>query len=405
MRAQEKKTPEMQFIMDEKGNLVYYNPNSSVTDFKILPDGRISCYENGKIFLFDKSMHRIDSLSCVNGAETDPHDFTVLPNGHFLMIGARTAEEDLSKLFLFTKEKIAGSKKAKVKYGVIQEFDAQKNLVYEWNSRPWFAIENMDPFALKDSAKVDLTHFNSIEPLADGNFLVSARYSNEIVKVTREDGSIAWRLGGRLNQFHFSGDTVPFIGQHDARILPNGHLTLFDNGYDDRSNKHNARALEYAIDEKAKTATLVWSYTWPGELVSESTGNTQRLANGNTLVNFGQILDFTSCTMFTVVDPNGKSVFDLTFADTLGTYRAFFYPGEPLQLPRPQVSCKWEDEGFQLSVDCNNSCCWSTGENSNSILVTKPGTYYVLVPFLSGGYIGSVPVTITAEMIRRKSLE
>lgn len=187
MRAQEKKTPEMQFIMDEKGNLVYYNPNSSVTDFKILPDGRISCYENGKIFLFDKSMHKIDSLSCVNGAETDPHDFTVLPNGHYLMIGARTAEEDLSKLFLFTKEKIAGSKKAKVKYGVIQEFDAQKNLVYEWNSRPWFKIENMDPFALKDSAKVDLTHFNSVEPLADGNFLVSARYSNEIVKVNRED--------------------------------------------------------------------------------------------------------------------------------------------------------------------------------------------------------------------------
>jgi hypothetical protein len=68
-----------------------------------------------------------------------------------------------------------------------------------------------------------------------------------------------------------------FLGQHDARFLPNGNITLFDNGYGPEELKHNVRALEYKLNEKKKEARLVWSYAHPTKIISEATGSAQRL--------------------------------------------------------------------------------------------------------------------------------
>ena len=93
-----------------------------------------------------------------------------------------------------------------------------------------------------------------------------------------ETGSVVWAEHG------------PWIGQHDAQFLNNGHLLVFDN----KGAASGSRVLE--LDPQ--TQAFPWSY--PGEsdpaFFSNERGECQRLPNGNTLIVVsaaGQILEVT----------------------------------------------------------------------------------------------------------------
>jgi hypothetical protein len=62
---------------------------------------------------------------------------------------------------------------------------------------------------------------------------------------------------------------------------------VFDNGL--RHNPPHSRAAEYAINESAKTATLVWEYEPQPMVFASFIGSVGRLSNGNTLVGFGAL--------------------------------------------------------------------------------------------------------------------
>jgi hypothetical protein len=50
--------------------------------------------------------------------------------------------------------------------------------------------------------------------------------------------------------------------------------------------------VEYALDQTAKTATMVWEYVPSAPLFNQFTGSVQRLTNGNTVVgwtNYGWV--------------------------------------------------------------------------------------------------------------------
>ncbi len=113
-------------------------------------------------------------------------------------------------------------------------------------------------------AVVDPYHCNSIDLDMDGNLLVSARQMNSIFMVSKSTGAILWKMGGAT----FTRDGAPYIalendpmntfhGQHDARLLPEGGGSLFD---DQTGHVGPARAVAYAIDADAGTASVVWQY-------------------------------------------------------------------------------------------------------------------------------------------------
>ena len=93
-------------------------------------------------------------------------------------------------------------------------------------------------------------------------------------------------MGGKHNEFTFVNDSIGFSHQHAIRRFANGHLMLFDNG-----NFHAlqfSRAMEYAVDESLKTASLVWQYRHsPADIYGQAMGYAQRLDNGNTLIGWG----------------------------------------------------------------------------------------------------------------------
>ncbi len=145
---------------------------------------------------------------------------------------------------------------------------------------------------------LDYTHVNAvaIDP-TDNNLLTSFRHTSEIVKINRSTGQVMWRLGGKMNQFTFINEheeNAPFytVGQHDVHRLANGNLLYFDNGnltggstYP--SPRSYSRAVEYALDEVNKTATLVWEYRHVPDIVANCQGSVKRMANGNTLIDWG----------------------------------------------------------------------------------------------------------------------
>lgn len=403
MKNRKQKLPGQEMIIDGAGHLVYYRKKKYESDFKIHPNGLISYFEKDKFTILNSQFKIVDSVGCTNSYETDPHDLIILSNGHYLLTGMKTRKEDLSKYPIFINKKTPGSKNGKIRYGIVQEFDSNKKLIFEWDSEPYFQIENIDPIYLNDTNMLDVTHFNSVEIDKDANIIISARSTNEVVKISKHDGKILWRFGGKLNDYKLINDSILFLGQHDARIIKNGHLTIFDNGYGNDHKMHNARALEYKLDEKRKTAKLVWFYEYDKPLISEGTGNAQRLSNGNTLVNFGKVLNESPNITFVEVDRKKNKIFELYFNDTIGSYRVFHYSNLPFELPQPSlvVNC----DGGVCNISVNNdysSYEWSTGEKTKGIAVHTSGIYYVYVPFGEGAFLSSVPLKITDEMLRRR---
>ena len=158
------------------------------------------------------------------------------------------------------------------------------------------AIANTKTMRLADEVpfdpRADPLHTNSLDVLNEqtarfipgakpGNVLLSFRNLNMLAVMDLDSDTIVWALRGSWR------------GQHGAKVLPNGHILMFDN--QGGLMKHGrSRALEIAPD----TGAIVWSFegTDNDPLDSENRGGAQRLANGNTLISestAGRILEVT----------------------------------------------------------------------------------------------------------------
>ncbi|MDQ2890683.1 MAG: aryl-sulfate sulfotransferase [Gemmatimonadota bacterium] len=157
-------------------------------------------------------------------------------------------------------------------------------LVNGWSQ--WAPSDYADAFSA-----YDLDHPNAITFDRDGQPMISYRNEDAIIKVDSMTHAVIWQLGGKRNQFTFVNDPLGgFSGQHSIRVLPNGHLLMLDNGTN--HSPKLSRIVEYTLDARARTATLVWQYTPSPPIFNTFTGSAQRLANGNTIAgwtNFGLV--------------------------------------------------------------------------------------------------------------------
>lgn len=383
-----------QLILDRLGKIVWYRvfPGSAqgttTYDFTIQPDGRMSYYSiaRNKFFVMDSSFTVKDTIDAVNGFDLDVHDLQFLPNGHYLLLAQETRIMNLTGYHFFGfSHNLPGSANAEVIGVVIQEFDENKNLVWEWKGHDHFAFGDVDPLFLFNPNKVDWTHANAVEQDDDGNILLSCRHFDEITKIDRQTGAIIWRLGGKRNQFTCTNDPLKFSGQHDIRRISNGNITLLDNG-----NYHVpqlARALEYQLDEASKTATLVWDYSYNSSLYSIAVGNHQVLPDGNHLIDFGATPE--GLPWLVLVKPDKSVVMEISCAGSYTSYRAFNYDTLPWVLPQPLIDCYKSGSDYFLEAEGGHSqYLWSTGDTAQTIRVNGPGEYWVFVPY-GEGYLSS----------------
>ncbi len=303
-----------------------YSPNN-IYDFKVQKvNGKItySDYVKHMFYMLDTNYLIIDSFYTGNGYVTDEHDLQLLENGHYLILSYDPQIVNMSQIY-------PGGDTAAVVIGlIVQELDANKNVVFQWRSWDYFSI--LDATNINFTAgEIDYVHGNAVEKDFDGNLMISSRNMDEITKINRQNGNIIWRLGGKKNQFTFINDTIGFNRQHDIRRISNGNITLYDNG-----NFHSpsfSRAVEYQINETSKTVTLVWEYRNNPRIYAPAMGNVQRLPNGNTVIGWG----FTNNAMSEVTH-TGTKVMHVKLPQFVQTYRAFRFPWKeeiPTILPNP----------------------------------------------------------------------
>jgi hypothetical protein len=140
-------------------------------------------------------------------------------------------------------------------------------------------------------------------------------------------------MGGKNNQFDLNG-MEPFYHQHDIRRIPNGHLTLFDN--------HNqvvptySRGLELAVDEQARSLTLVREFRANPDTYAFATGSHRTLPNGNHLIGWGT----SPTTALTEFAPDGSIVLQMSLTTPYINYRTIRAPwvGRPTTKPTVVVA-------------------------------------------------------------------
>lgn len=117
-----------------------------------------------------------------------------------------------------------------------------------------------------------------------------------VVEVDRETGELVGQYGNAPGSWAFAPpvssppDAWGFGFQHFPNYSPSGTLMLSSHmpGYEETSNPvANQHAfLEFAVDRDTQTLTEVWRYT-EGPEWAHAKGMAVRLANGNTLANYG----------------------------------------------------------------------------------------------------------------------
>jgi hypothetical protein len=390
-----------QLILDKFGRIIFYriiakDMNLTPTiDFKLQPNGWISYYNTNraKHYIMDSTFTVIDSIQCANGFQTDQHDLQILPGNHYLIFGDEIRIMNLTSYHYFGINHTApGGANAQVTGVVIQEFNENKEMIWQWKSLDHYQFGDVDPVWLFNPNKVDWTHANAVEKDQDGNILISLRHFNEITKIDYSTGNILWRLGGKQNQFTFPNDTIGFTGQHDIRRVSDTSVSIFNNGQ--YTVPSRSSAIEYSLDESNKIATLVWEYVYDSSMYSGACGNHQYIENGNHLVDFG-FTNAVDLPWMVVVKPDKSKILEIDFPSGYISYRAFNYLALPWELNRPNISCqKIGSEYYLVAEPGHTEYLWSTGETTSSIQITDTGEYRVFVPYGSG-YLSSEYMIIT----------
>src|SRR5918995_992296 len=281
----------------------------------------------GEYKIFDSSYREIARLTAGNGYNGDHHEFLISPQDTALITIYNAVPRDLTS--------VGGSKDSVAWQGIVQELDIHTGeVLFEWRSIDHVALEETYVTPSEDHYPgIDYFHLNSIDVEPDNNLLISARETSAVYKIDRKSGEIIWRLGGKKSDFQM-GEGTRFAFQHDARRLPDGTISIFDNGslvFDNGTPRavEDSRAIVLDVDEKRMTASLVHEYTHPDGQKADAAGNTQVLPNSNVFVGWGRALAISEFS------PEGELLFDLMLPAENRSYRAFRFPWSGIPDDRP----------------------------------------------------------------------
>ena len=325
-------------IVDDRGEVVWFRP----LRHPILPTSRAMNFEvqtyrgrpvltwgetPGEYVIFDDSYQEIARFSAANGYNGDHHEFLISPQDTALITINNAVPMDLSS--------VGGSRDSVALQGIAQELDIETGeVLFEWHSLDHVGLDETYVTPSEDHYPgIDYFHINSIDVDHDNNLLISARETSAVYKIDRNSGEVMWRLGGKKSDFEM-GEGARFSYQHDARRLPDGTISIFDNGTTVFHNGipkavEESRAIVLELDEQKMRASLVSEYTHPDEQHADAAGNTEVLENGNVFVGWGRALAISE------FGHDGKLLFDLRLPPENRSYRAFRFEwsGHPEERP------------------------------------------------------------------------
>ncbi|KAJ5297784.1 hypothetical protein PENANT_c012G09208 [Penicillium antarcticum] len=233
--------------------------------------------------------------------------------------------------------------------GIFQEVDIKSGKVlFEWGSIDHVPPSESDvPLGINsivgngqsNATPWDYFHINSVDKFPNGDYLISARHTSAIYRVSGQNGAVIWRLGGTNSTIQTTD--YNFSAQHDARVNDENSthtvLSLFDNGSNGfRNTSLTSSGMIVAIDRQSSTSTLLTRFQAPAPgLLSSSQGNFQLLSNGHGFIGWGSIPSFSEHT------PDGTPIYFATLIDTDAmNYRAFKYNWTATPADAPAIAAQ-----------------------------------------------------------------
>ncbi len=115
-----------------------------------------------------------------------------------------------------------------------------------------------------------------------GTFLISFYNLNSVAEVNIADGSTVRSFGDVKNSYEFTDSNISFDFQHHPTWTSRGGLMITSS---DPPGETWAR--EFEVNETDETITQIWTYGEGEGLRASTIGEATRLANDNTLINWG----------------------------------------------------------------------------------------------------------------------
>jgi hypothetical protein len=323
-------------IYDNAGNLVWFHPLSggeAAADFRTQTyrgkpvltwwQGHTITfgYGLGEGLIADSHYKTIAHVRTGNGLKADEHEFKLTPQGSAYLMAYSPVVASMTSA--------GGPASGIVLDCVIQQIDIRTGLVmWEWHSLGHVDVSESysSPPNLATNA-YDYFHINSLAVDSHGNFLISARNTWALYEINARSGAVMWRLGGKKSTFTL-GAGVGFAYQHNAQLLPNGEISL----YDDEGTppvKPPSRGEVIKLDSAHKTATLAAQFARTPSLLSFCCGSAQALSGGNWLVGWGGLPNITE------FDAQGQMIFDAQLPPGDTSYRVYreVWSGQPSEAP------------------------------------------------------------------------
>ena len=345
--------PSGPMITEESGNLVWFHPLAKGTEATNLQvqqldgqpvlswwRGRIppQGFGQGEEIIEDSSYEQIARVHAGNGYLADLHEFHITPQGTALLSVSDPIDCNLSAL--------GGPAGGAVTDNIFQEIDLKTGLVRrEWDSLDHVGLSESYSSATSSSTiwPFDYFHLNSIDEQPDRTTLISARNTSALYELDTLTGQVSSEIGGRRSSVKLSPGAATAY-QHDATVLANGTISVFDNGAVPKVHAQS-RGLLLAVNAKTRTDSVLAQYEHPTPpLSSDSQGNIQPLENGNLFIGWGAepyLSEFTA---------GGRLLYDAHMHGSYESYRTYRFqwagtPSEP-----PAIAASTAGSGGPVTV-------------------------------------------------------
>jgi len=323
-------------IYEEDGELVWFHPlpkkteatNLQVQQYDGQPvltwwQGRIppQGFGQGEEVIDSSSYKEIGRVRAGNGDLADLHEFHITPQNTAILTVFQPIACNLSFL--------GGPSDGAVTDSLFQEIDLKTGLV----RREWDSVDHVGLGESYSSANgsstiwpFDYFHLNSIEQMANGSTLISARNTSALYELNTFTGQIVTRIGGKSSSVKLSPGAATAY-QHDARVLPNGTITVFDNGGVPKVHSQS-RGLVLAVSASSDKVIAEYDHAAP-PLLAGSQGDVQALADGNVFIGWG------AEPYFSEYSSSGALLYDAHMHGSYQSYRSYRFPwtGSPSDAP------------------------------------------------------------------------
>ncbi|KAJ7268114.1 ASST-domain-containing protein [Mycena haematopus] len=306
----------------------------------------------GTVLMMNSSYQVVMNASAVNPEGTDLHEFNIVKpeNKTALVTAFHTIPMDLSS--------IGGPVDGWYSNGVIQEIDiATGDVLFNWTTFDHISLlESYNNISLTGEGfsannSFDAVHINSIDKDCEGNYIISARHSQAIYKIAA-NGTILWRLGGKMSDFTAIGNDTEFHFQHHARWrLDETHLSLYDDGAAviapiNIIDEPVATGKYLKVDQESMTVSLTKRFfPSPNRNYTLAEGSVEPYGD-TVVVGYGSVpwlevysFETEKLLLSAVIGPNNASLWN----GGVSNYRAFQtstleFTGHPTQPPNVSVT-------------------------------------------------------------------